>query len=100
MLASGCDIAKYKDRQRPTDYSDVCVCLHCPSVCPSGVLDEQLKVKMVKDKLLSKPCRNQGFVLDSFPETCEQARELFSCEAPQTHPQPTPSPSPHPQPHP
>uniref|UniRef100_H3CL18 Uncharacterized protein n=1 Tax=Tetraodon nigroviridis TaxID=99883 RepID=H3CL18_TETNG len=50
------------------------------TVCPSGVLDEQLKVKVVKDKLLSKPCRNQGYVLDSFPETCEQARELFSSD--------------------
>ncbi|CAF95192.1 unnamed protein product, partial [Tetraodon nigroviridis] len=46
----------------------------------TGVLDEQLKVKVVKDKLLSKPCRNQGYVLDSFPETCEQARELFSSD--------------------
>lgn len=52
------------------------------SICgPPGILDKQLKVKVVKDKLLSKPCRNQGFVLDSFPETCEQARELFSGEA-------------------
>lgn len=58
---------------------------NCPSVCPSGVLDDHLKVKVVKDKLRSKPCRNQGFVLDGFPETCEQARELFYCEAPHPH---------------
>ncbi|XP_073321863.1 adenylate kinase 7 [Pagrus major] len=45
-----------------------------------GLLDEQLLVKVVKDKLMSNPCRNQGFVLDSFPKTCEQAKELFYAE--------------------
>ncbi len=34
-------------------------------------------VKVVKDKLMSNPCRNQGFVLDGFPNTYEQAKELF-----------------------
>uniref|UniRef100_A0A3P8TIL4 Adenylate kinase 7b n=1 Tax=Amphiprion percula TaxID=161767 RepID=A0A3P8TIL4_AMPPE len=43
-----------------------------------GVLDEQLKV--LKDKLMSNPCRNQGFVLDDFPKTYEQAKELFEGE--------------------
>lgn len=32
----------------------------------------------MKDKLKSKPCTNQGFVLDGFPKTYEQAKELFS----------------------
>uniref|UniRef100_A0A3B4ZDM0 Adenylate kinase 7 n=1 Tax=Stegastes partitus TaxID=144197 RepID=A0A3B4ZDM0_9TELE len=43
-----------------------------------GVLDDQLKV--LKDKLMSNPCRNQGFVLDDFPKTYEQAKELFDSE--------------------
>lgn len=47
---------------------------------PSGLLDDQLLVKVVKDKLMSNPCKNQGFVLDGFPKTYEQARELFSGE--------------------
>lgn len=34
-------------------------------------------VKVVKDKLMSNPCRNQGFVLDGFPKTYDQAKELF-----------------------
>ncbi|XP_017287160.1 adenylate kinase 7 isoform X2 [Kryptolebias marmoratus] len=38
--------------------------------------EEQLKV--LKDKLMSNPCRNQGFVLDDFPSTYEEAKELFS----------------------
>lgn len=29
---------------------------------------------------MSNPCKNQGFVLDGFPKTYEQARELFSGE--------------------
>uniref|UniRef100_A0A671XLQ8 Adenylate kinase 7b n=1 Tax=Sparus aurata TaxID=8175 RepID=A0A671XLQ8_SPAAU len=45
-----------------------------------GILDEQQLVKVLKDKLTSNPCRNQGFVLDSFPKTYEQAKELFSGE--------------------
>ncbi|XP_026211397.1 adenylate kinase 7b isoform X2 [Anabas testudineus] len=45
-----------------------------------GLLDDQLLVRVVKDKLMSNPCRNQGFVLDGFPKTYEQARELFSSE--------------------
>lgn len=47
---------------------------------PLGVLEDQLLVKVVKDKLMSNPCKNQGFVLDGFPKTYEQARELFSGE--------------------
>uniref|UniRef100_A0A3Q2ZHQ4 Adenylate kinase 7b n=1 Tax=Kryptolebias marmoratus TaxID=37003 RepID=A0A3Q2ZHQ4_KRYMA len=42
------------------------------------LVKEQLKV--LKDKLMSNPCRNQGFVLDDFPSTYEEAKELFSGE--------------------
>ncbi|XP_018553227.1 adenylate kinase 7 isoform X3 [Lates calcarifer] len=45
-----------------------------------GLLDDQLLVKVIKDKLMSNPCRNQGFVLDGFPKTYDQAKELFSGE--------------------
>uniref|UniRef100_A0A672I4R5 Adenylate kinase 7b n=1 Tax=Salarias fasciatus TaxID=181472 RepID=A0A672I4R5_SALFA len=34
-------------------------------------------LKMLNEKLQSNPCRNQGFVLDGFPETYEQAKEFF-----------------------
>ncbi|KAM9701094.1 adenylate kinase 7-like isoform 2-T2 [Menidia menidia] len=43
-----------------------------------GASEEQLKV--LKEKLASNPCRNQGFVLDDFPHTYEQAKELFGEE--------------------
>ncbi|KAL6105058.1 ak7 [Pungitius sinensis] len=45
-----------------------------------GLLDDQLLVKVVRNKLMSPPCRNQGFVLDGFPKTYEQAKELFYAE--------------------
>ncbi|KAF1445664.1 Adenylate kinase 7, partial [Pygoscelis papua] len=45
----------------------------------AGRLDDQHVVKFVKDKLKSMPCRNQGYVLDGFPETYDQAKDLFNC---------------------
>ncbi|NWH80805.1 KAD7 kinase, partial [Piaya cayana] len=45
----------------------------------AGRLDDQYVAKLVKDKLKSMPCRNQGYVLDGFPETYDQAKDLFNC---------------------
>ncbi|XP_078480519.1 LOW QUALITY PROTEIN: adenylate kinase 7-like [Lampetra planeri] len=45
----------------------------------AGQLDDQLAVRVISDKLASNPCQNQGFVLDGFPTTYQQAKELF-CE--------------------
>ncbi|NXD34417.1 KAD7 kinase, partial [Copsychus sechellarum] len=42
-----------------------------------GNLDDEYLIKIMKDKLMSMPCRNQGYVLDGFPETYEQAVDLF-----------------------
>ncbi|NWV64658.1 KAD7 kinase, partial [Malurus elegans] len=47
----------------------------------AGHLGNELLIKLMKDKLMSMPCRNQGYVLDGFPETYEQARDLFKEEA-------------------
>uniref|UniRef100_A0A803YK31 ATPase AAA-type core domain-containing protein n=1 Tax=Meleagris gallopavo TaxID=9103 RepID=A0A803YK31_MELGA len=48
----------------------------------AGRLDDQYVIKLFKDKLKSMPCRNQGYVLDGFPKTYDQARDLFNyrCE--------------------
>ncbi|CAM9318502.1 unnamed protein product, partial [Lampetra planeri] len=43
-------------------------------------LDDQLAVRVISDKLASNPCQNQGFVLDGFPTTYQQAKELFCGE--------------------
>ncbi|XP_064195391.1 adenylate kinase 7-like [Anguilla rostrata] len=42
-----------------------------------GPLDDQLVFQILREKLNSKPCRNQGFVLDGYPKTYDQAKELF-----------------------
>ncbi|NXX66503.1 KAD7 kinase, partial [Spizella passerina] len=42
-----------------------------------GKLGDEYILKIMKDKLMSMPCRNQGYVLDGFPEIYEEAMELF-----------------------
>ncbi|KPP79424.1 hypothetical protein Z043_100999 [Scleropages formosus] len=44
----------------------------------AGRLDDQFVIQIMADKLQSQPCKNQGFVLDGFPKTYEQAKELFA----------------------
>ncbi|OXB64311.1 hypothetical protein ASZ78_010695, partial [Callipepla squamata] len=46
----------------------------------AGRLDDHYVIKLFKDKLKSMPCRNQGYVLDGFPKTYDQARDLFNLE--------------------
>ncbi|XP_004550614.3 adenylate kinase 7a [Maylandia zebra] len=43
-----------------------------------GRLVDRLLFEIVEEKLNSKPCKNQGFVLDGFPKTYEQAKMIFS----------------------
>ncbi|KAI3364141.1 hypothetical protein L3Q82_010957 [Scortum barcoo] len=43
----------------------------------AGRLADPLLFDILQEKLNSKPCRNQGFVLDGFPETYEQAKQIF-----------------------
>ncbi|XP_043118384.1 adenylate kinase 7 [Puntigrus tetrazona] len=43
-----------------------------------GRLDDQYVIRIMRDKLRTKPCMNQGFVLDGFPKTYQQAKELFT----------------------
>ena len=44
----------------------------------NGRLDDQLVIQFFREKLLSKPCQNQGFIIDGFPKTLEQAKDLFA----------------------
>jgi adenylate kinase len=44
----------------------------------NGRIEDQHIIKFFRDKLHSKPCQNQGFILDGFPKTTEQAKELFA----------------------
>ena len=47
----------------------------------NGRIGDQHVIRFFRQKLLSKPCQNQGFVLDGFPKTIEQAKELFAGKA-------------------
>nr|XP_046228435.1 adenylate kinase 7-like [Scatophagus argus] len=46
----------------------------------AGRLADHLLFDILKVKLNSQPCRNQGFVLDGFPKTYEQAKLIFCDE--------------------
>ncbi|XP_067847164.1 adenylate kinase 7 [Heptranchias perlo] len=45
-----------------------------------GRLDDSYVVRFMKEKLSSMPCQNQGFVLDGFPKTYSQTKDLFTAE--------------------
>ncbi|GCC34329.1 adenylate kinase 7 isoform X1 [Chiloscyllium punctatum] len=45
-----------------------------------GRLDDGFVIKFMKEKLSSMPCQNQGFILDGYPKTYLQTKELFSVE--------------------
>ncbi|KAG7508388.1 hypothetical protein JOB18_011708 [Solea senegalensis] len=47
-------------------------------------LDDHLVFDILKEKLNSKPCRNQGFVLDGFLKTYDQAQQIFLNEETET----------------
>ena len=40
-------------------------------------IGDEYVIKFFRDKLHSKPCQNQGFIIDGFPKTTEQAEQLF-----------------------
>ena len=44
----------------------------------NGRYSEQYVIEFFKEKLRSMPCQNQGFILDGFPKTYEQAKILFA----------------------
>ncbi|XP_049613123.1 adenylate kinase 7a isoform X2 [Syngnathus scovelli] len=46
----------------------------------AGRLEDDLLLEILTEKLNSKPCRNQGYVLYGFPRTFEQASQMFSAE--------------------
>ena len=43
-----------------------------------GRSGDDLVARLVREKLLSKPCQNQGFVLDGAPTSYNMAKELFA----------------------
>ncbi|KAI8784829.1 adenylate kinase 7 [Biomphalaria glabrata] len=46
----------------------------------NGRIDDHFIIRFLRDRLKSMPCQNQGFILDGFPKTIAQARDLFLSE--------------------
>ncbi|XP_022361119.1 adenylate kinase 7 isoform X3 [Enhydra lutris kenyoni] len=46
----------------------------------AGQLEDQYVIRFIKEKVKSIPCRNQGYILDGFPKTYDQAKDLFNQE--------------------
>ncbi len=44
----------------------------------NGRIEDTHVIQFFKEKLHSMPCQNQGFILDGFPKTLEQAKALFA----------------------
>ena len=44
----------------------------------NGRIEDQVVIQFFREKLQSMPCQNQGFILDGFPKTLEQAKALFA----------------------
>jgi len=44
----------------------------------NGRLEDHLIIQFFKERLHSMQCQNQGFILDGYPKTMDQARELFA----------------------
>lgn len=44
----------------------------------NGRYSDQYVLDFYKRKLTSMPCQNQGFILDGFPKTYDQAKQLFA----------------------
>ncbi|CAG5133898.1 unnamed protein product, partial [Candidula unifasciata] len=43
-----------------------------------GRIEDHFVINFLRDKLTSMPCQNQGFILDGYPKTIAQAKELFT----------------------
>jgi len=67
----------YDDRGREEAYQELLDAINEAREQGSR-LDDQIITRLFRDRLHSKPCQNQGFVLDGYPKTIDQAKELFS----------------------
>ncbi|XP_070577004.1 adenylate kinase 7-like [Ptychodera flava] len=53
----------------------------------SGRIEDQYIIQFFRDKLHSMPCQNQGFILDGYPKTYPQAKELFATDDEEEEPE-------------
>ncbi|KAK3753134.1 hypothetical protein RRG08_024412 [Elysia crispata] len=43
-------------------------------------IEDQFIIRFLRDRLKAMPCQNQGFILDGYPKTIAQAKDLFANE--------------------
>ncbi|XP_077994074.1 adenylate kinase 7-like [Glandiceps talaboti] len=53
----------------------------------NGRIEDQYIIQFFREKLHSMPCQNQGFILDGYPKTYEQAKELFAADEEEEEPE-------------
>ncbi|RUS85279.1 hypothetical protein EGW08_006980 [Elysia chlorotica] len=41
-------------------------------------IEDQFIIRFLRDRLKAMPCQNQGFILDGYPKTIAQAKDLFA----------------------
>merc|ERR550514_65038 len=46
----------------------------------NGRLDDEFVIQFYKEKLHAMPCQNQGFIMDGYPKTQEQGKQLFAID--------------------
>uniref|UniRef100_UPI003AABC027 adenylate kinase 7-like n=1 Tax=Centroberyx gerrardi TaxID=166262 RepID=UPI003AABC027 len=76
-ILSGAD-REYVNEEAVAAAQDQLQTIHNSMEKNAGRLADHLVFHILYEKLNSKPCRNQGFVLDGFPKTYEQAKVIFS----------------------
>jgi len=70
--------------ERVTEYRQFLETLTENQEANGGRLEDQHIVRLIREKLMSKPCQNQGFIIDGFPRSMggansqELAREIFA----------------------
>lgn len=69
---------EYEDPGKIDEYRELLEAINESKEQNSGHIEDQYVIRFFREKLLSKPCQNQGFILDGFPKTLEQAKELFA----------------------
>lgn len=58
----------------------------------NGKLPDEYVVRLMKQHFLKNVCQNQGYVLDGYPKTIQQAKELFGQAAEAGEPAEEPEP--------
>ncbi|XP_076801317.1 adenylate kinase 7-like isoform X1 [Clavelina lepadiformis] len=77
---SGGDEDEEEDDGKAQEDSELLEQINDSKEANDGRIEDSYIIKFFREKLKSMPCQNQGFVLDGFPKTYEQAKDLFALD--------------------